>query len=112
MQAFQVLTHESSPEVVEIIEPSPGRGEVVLEILACGLNFADLLMAKGTYQETPPVPFTLGLEVCGRAVHGKYDIEQWNEVVRKRAVEATSPRPQLLPRTDAGVAWFLRKHPR
>jgi NADPH2:quinone reductase len=68
MQAFQVLTHESSPEVVETIEPSPGRGEVLLEIFACGLNFADLLMAKGTYQETPPVPFTLGLEVCGRVL--------------------------------------------
>ena len=72
MQAFQVLTHERSPEVVEIIEPTPGRGEVLLEILACGLNFADLLMAKGTYQETPPVPFTLGLEVCGRVLdHGE-----------------------------------------
>ena len=68
MQAFQVLTHESLPEVFEIIEPTPGRGEVLLEILACGLNFADLLMAKGTYQETPPVPFTLGLEVCGRVL--------------------------------------------
>lgn len=68
MQAFQVLTHERPPELVEIIEPKPGRGEVLLEILACGLNFADLLMAKGTYQETPPVPFTLGLEVCGRVL--------------------------------------------
>ncbi len=68
MRAFQVLSQERPPELIEIIEPKPGRGEVLLEILACGLNFADLLMTKGTYQETPPVPFTLGLEVCGRVL--------------------------------------------
>lgn len=68
MRAFQLLSHERSPELIEIIEPRPGRGEVLLEILACGLNFADLLMAKGTYQETPSAPFTLGLEVCGRVL--------------------------------------------
>ena len=68
MRAFQVLSHERSPELVEIIETKPDRGEVLLEILACGLNFADLLMAKGTYQETPPAPFTMGLEVCGRVL--------------------------------------------
>ena len=38
---------------------------MLLKIEACGLNFADLLMAKGTYQDTPSAPFTLGMEVCG-----------------------------------------------
>lgn len=51
--------------MAEIDAPSPAEGEVALRIHACGLNFADLLMAKGTYQDTPPPPFTLGLEVCG-----------------------------------------------
>ena len=60
MRAFQVLSHERSPELIEIIEPRAGRGEVLLEILACGLNFADLLMANGTYQETPSAPFKIG----------------------------------------------------
>jgi NADPH2:quinone reductase len=32
---------------------------------ACGLNFADLLMSEGRYQDTPPLPFTLGMEVAG-----------------------------------------------
>ena len=44
---------------------SPGPGQVLVDIEACGLNFADLLMAKGTYQDTPELPFTLGMEVCG-----------------------------------------------
>ena len=34
-------------------------------IKACGLNFADLLMQKGTYQDTPPAPFTQGMEIAG-----------------------------------------------
>lgn len=41
---------------------------MLIEIEACGLNFADLLMAKGTYQDTPPTPFTLGMEVCGTVI--------------------------------------------
>lgn len=54
------------PLVLKDIErPAPGRGQVLLRIAACGLNFADLLMMKGTYQETPDPPFTLGMEVAG-----------------------------------------------
>nr|WP_272490660.1 NADPH:quinone oxidoreductase family protein [Mesobacterium pallidum] len=36
-----------------------------LKIAACGLNFADLLMTRGTYQDMPAVPFSLGMEVAG-----------------------------------------------
>lgn len=46
--------------------PDPAAGEVKVRINACGLNFADLLMIGGTYQETPPLPFVPGLEICGR----------------------------------------------
>ena len=45
--------------------PSPERGEILVRIEACGLNFADLLMQKGEYQDTPPLPFAPGLEICG-----------------------------------------------
>ncbi len=70
-RAFQVTDFSARPKIAEIIAPKPGRGEVLLEIRACGLNFADLLMAKGTYQDTPPPPFTLGMEVCGTVIaHG------------------------------------------
>ena len=65
MQAFRVERFDTGPAVTEIGAPEPGPGEVLLEIEACGLNFADLLMAKGTYQDTPEPPFTLGMEVCG-----------------------------------------------
>jgi NADPH2:quinone reductase len=45
--------------------PKPAAGELCVAIGACGLNFADLLMVKGQYQDTPEAPFTLGMEVAG-----------------------------------------------
>ncbi len=68
MQAFQVASFGEKPGLADVADPTPGPGEVLLRIAACGLNFADLLMAKGTYQDTPIPPFTLGMEVCGTVI--------------------------------------------
>ncbi len=68
MRAFQVTSFDAPPTLRDLDVPTPGRGEVLLDIAACGLNFADLLMAKGTYQDTPATPFTLGMEVCGTVI--------------------------------------------
>jgi NADPH:quinone reductase len=65
MRAFQVTGFDRPPQLADVEAPLPGPGEVALRILACGLNFADLLMTEGKYQDTPPPPFTLGMEVCG-----------------------------------------------
>ncbi|GIU92336.1 MAG: NADPH:quinone oxidoreductase [Acidimicrobiia bacterium] len=46
-------------------DPSPGPGEVVIDVRAAGVNFADLLMTQGLYQVRPPLPFSPGFEVCG-----------------------------------------------
>ncbi len=71
MRAFQVNNFEQGALLVDIETPTPVKGEVLLQIHACGLNFADLLMANGTYQDTPKPPFSLGMEVCGTVVaHG------------------------------------------
>ncbi len=45
--------------------PQPGAGEIALDVAACALNFADLLMRDGKYQEKPPLPYTPGMEVAG-----------------------------------------------
>ncbi|MEZ5912711.1 MAG: NADPH:quinone oxidoreductase family protein [Paracoccaceae bacterium] len=65
MRAFQVTAFDAPPTLVECPRPAPGRGEVLVRIHAAALNFADLLMAKGQYQDTPEPPFTLGLELAG-----------------------------------------------
>lgn len=44
---------------------APGEHEIAIEVRAAGLNFADLLMIGGTYQETPAHPFVPGLELSG-----------------------------------------------
>lgn len=65
MRAWRIESFDSPPRIAEAPAPAPGPGEVLVRIRACGLNFADLLLAKGTYQDTPPLPFTPGLELCG-----------------------------------------------
>lgn len=65
MQAYQVTAFDAAPELIEIACPAPAAGQIAVRIEACGLNFADLLMQKGTYQDTPTLPFVPGLEVSG-----------------------------------------------
>lgn len=50
----------------EVAEPTPGPGEVTIDVRAAALNFADILMSRGTYQEKPALPFTPGMELAGR----------------------------------------------
>ena len=65
MRAMQVTAYDHPLELREIERPTPAPGEVVVEVATCGLNFGDLLLIKGTYQEKPPLPFTLGMELAG-----------------------------------------------
>jgi len=52
----------------DVPSPEPGPGEVLVEVRACGLNFADTLMIQGKYQERPEFPFSPGLEVAGEVL--------------------------------------------
>ncbi len=52
--------------VIEDIEPlKPGKGQVVISVKACGVNFPDTLIIQGRYQSKPPFPFIPGSEVAG-----------------------------------------------
>ena len=65
MKAFQVTDFEKNPTIEHIQIPDPKPDQIRLKIMSCGLNFADILLKNGTYQETPPLPFVLGMEVSG-----------------------------------------------
>ena len=65
MRAYRIRAFGGDAGLETLDRPSPGPGQVLLRIAACGLNFADLLMLKGDYQERPEPPFTLGMEVAG-----------------------------------------------
>jgi NADPH:quinone reductase len=71
MRAWRV--HElGDPAVVmsldEVPQPTPAEGQVLVKVRAAALNFPDVLMAAGLYQERPPLPFTPGIELCGEVV--------------------------------------------
>ena len=65
MRAFVLASTDTPPAVTDLPLPEPAPGEIRLKIRACGLNFADLLMAQGQYQERPALPFVMGMEVAG-----------------------------------------------
>lgn len=65
MRAFRLSAAGAAAALEEVPMPIPARGEVRIRVRACGLNFADLLMIEGKYQERPDPPFTLGLEYAG-----------------------------------------------
>jgi NADPH:quinone reductase len=44
----------------------PGPGQVLVDVRAAGVNFPDVLLCRGRYQVRPPLPFTPGVELCGR----------------------------------------------
>lgn len=68
MRRWIVETLGTAPSLVTSDLPTPHRGEALVRIHACGLNFADLLMAEGKYQDMPTLPFTPGLEISGEVV--------------------------------------------
>ncbi|WP_454198495.1 NADPH:quinone oxidoreductase family protein [Nocardia sp. Marseille-Q1738] len=67
MRAAQVSKLEG-PEAVEIVnipEPAPYPGGVVIDVHAAGVAFPDVLMTRGLYQMKPELPFVVGGEVAG-----------------------------------------------
>ncbi|WP_299368731.1 NADPH:quinone oxidoreductase family protein [uncultured Tateyamaria sp.] len=65
MRAMQVTALGQPLELRDIDTPSPQPGEVLIRVHTCGLNFGDTLIVKGTYQEKPALPATIGMEMCG-----------------------------------------------
>ena len=67
MRAARVLRLDgpSGVDVVEIDEPVPADGELLVDVHATGLAFPDLLLSQGKYQHKPEPPFTLGVDFAG-----------------------------------------------
>jgi len=93
MRAWQVQQlgdPEQALKLVEVEEPSPGPGEVVIEVEAAALNFFDILLCRGEYQERPELPFIPGGEISGtvREVGEGVDMQAGQRVI------ATPPLPR------------------
>ncbi|MGO4446878.1 NADPH:quinone oxidoreductase family protein [Mycobacterium sp. 2YAF39] len=68
MRAWQV--HDKG-EPIDVLEqsdipiPAPGPGQLQVRVSVAGIGLPDVLMARGTYPLTPPLPFTPGQELAG-----------------------------------------------
>ncbi len=64
-----VLCKEYGPPESLVIADVPaakaGKGEVVVAVKACSVNFPDTLIIQGKYQFKPPMPFSPGSDVTG-----------------------------------------------
>lgn len=64
-----VTTGAGGPEVLamsEVPAPQPGPGEVLIDVIAAGINRADVQQRRGFYPPPPGASNILGLEVSGR----------------------------------------------
>lgn len=57
---------ENVVRCIEVPDPgAPGEGEVLVDIVACSINPADILLIEGNYATRPQVPCPLGIEGAG-----------------------------------------------
>lgn len=63
-----IATRHGGPEVLavqDVPDPQPKSGEVLVQVEAAGINFADLMAISGRYPGSPPPPFVPGREFAG-----------------------------------------------
>jgi NADPH2:quinone reductase len=64
-----LIVHEHGPleklSLGDFPDPKPGKGEVLVDVHAASVNFPDLLVIGGTYQNLPPRPFVPGKDLAG-----------------------------------------------
>ncbi len=75
MKAVQV-SRFGGPEVLEVVEldtPQPGPRQVLVDVDAAGVNFADTHATDDSYLRPQRLPFVPGAEVVGTARGGPFD---------------------------------------
>lgn len=72
MRAAILREYGATPRLGEAAEPVPGAGELLVDVLAAGLNPIDLRIASGTLAaRRPPLPSLVGSEGVGRTADGR-----------------------------------------
>lgn len=67
----------STLTLADISMPAPGPGQVAIDVRACGINFPDVLMIEGKYQNRPDFPFSPGGEISGIVSALGDGVTQW-----------------------------------
>lgn len=80
MRAITV-TEPGGPDALAVSEvptPSPGEGELLVNVVAAGVNRADTLQRRGHYPPPKGVTDIIGLEVAGVVAEVGAGVEGWN----------------------------------
>ena len=72
----------------DVAPPSPGPGQLVIDVKATGVNYADAIMVAGRYQTKPPFPFSPGLETAGVVARCGEGVTRYNPGDRVMAIIA------------------------
>lgn len=59
--------------IEEVESPIREKSEVLIQVKAVSLNFFDILLCQGKYQEKPTLPFSLGSEISGVVAEAEED---------------------------------------
>ena len=62
---MQLVSYNEPLRLNLVDKPKLTASQLLLKIHTVGMNFGDTLLIKGTYQEKPSLPFTIGMEICG-----------------------------------------------
>lgn len=60
------LTGPDGVALTEMAPPEPADGEVLIDVVAAGVSFPDLLISQGLYQRKNDPPYVPGVEIAGR----------------------------------------------
>jgi NADPH2:quinone reductase len=66
-----VLDEERRLELREVPDPEVGEGQVVVDVRAAGVNYADVLIREGRYPQAPTLPYVPGSEIAGETGDGR-----------------------------------------
>jgi NADPH2:quinone reductase len=73
VRAWRVVRHGDPREALqlsEVADVTPGPDQIAVRVLAAPASFPDVLMCRGSYQVRPTLPFTPGVELCGKVIAG------------------------------------------
>ena len=73
-----VLDKFAALQMVDVPEPVPGAGEILVRTTASVLNYNEVDGCRGRYLTiNPPIPYTLGMEVVGEVEAAGPGAERW-----------------------------------
>jgi NADPH2:quinone reductase len=96
-----VIERNGGPEVLEVRDvpdPTPGEGEVLVEVEAIGINYRDIYEREGTSYATA-LPAIVGVEGAG-VVDGTREHVAWIGVQGSYAEKVTAARAAVVPVPD------------